>query len=133
MTVAITDIEKFVHLLCVKCSKPLTLNWEIKIDQCPYCNDLFNSKSQIHLLLGEKQMEYQQKLPFSILHSFPKFNLLVLAFGFIYCFFLSPTIWSYTSAAFLLFLIANLYRKFHKNHRKIKDIEHLIMQLQDSS
>ncbi|PCJ21382.1 MAG: hypothetical protein COB02_01995 [Candidatus Cloacimonadota bacterium] len=126
MSLTINDIENVVNLLCVKCHKPLTVDWNIDINKCPYCNDLFKLKSQVHLLLGEKQIELQQKIPFQILQSFPNFNFILICFCVLLTSFCYDSLGLYSILSLSILVVLNIYVKFHKNHKEILKIEKLI-------
>lgn len=126
MTPLIKEIEEFVHILCSKCNKPIVPNLDIKVSKCPFCNDLFNTRSQLHLLLGEKAIELEQKIPFPIIRSFPKVNFTFLIIVFILIFFGKVSLFSYLGFAFILLVFMNIRSKTHSNHKKISKINQLI-------
>jgi hypothetical protein len=133
MTPLIKDIEEFVHILCSKCSKPIVPNLEEKVAKCPFCNDLFNTKSQLHLLLGEKAIDLEQKIPFQIIRSFPNVNFTLICMALILFFFWKVSIFSYLSAAFVILIFMNLRSITHSNHKKISKINELISSIDSLS
>lgn len=133
MSTLIKDIEEFVHILCSKCNKPISPNLDTKVSKCPFCNDLFNTKSQLHLLLGEKIIELEQKIPFQIIRSFPNINFALICLALILFFFGKVSLFSYIGVAFVVVVLMNLRSKTHSNHKKICKINKLIATIDSSS
>ncbi|MCO4782108.1 MAG: hypothetical protein KC646_07245 [Candidatus Cloacimonetes bacterium] len=126
MTSLIKDIEEHVHILCSKCNKPVTPNLEEKVAKCPFCNDLFNTKSQLHLLLGEKIVDLEDKIPFQIIRSFPNVNFILICLFLIAFFFWNISIFSYLGVVFIILVFMNLRSITHSNHKKIFRIKQLV-------
>ena len=47
-------ISKKIDVKCVKCGKPLDLDFEEKLIRCPFCSDFFKPKAQLIFQLEEK-------------------------------------------------------------------------------
>ena len=115
-------ISKKIDTNCVKCGKPLDLNFKEKLMRCPFCSDFFKPKAQLIFQVEEKinKISTEHPVTFFLISKNVKIIILVLLFlGFI----------NYESLIslgyFVLILSLIFYEIYTSKNRKVKEFRYL--------
>ncbi len=115
-------LSKEIDTNCVKCAKPLNLDFREKLIRCPFCSDFFKPQAQLIFQVEERIQRLSNEFPvvFFMINKKIKITILVLLFlGFI-------NYEKLVSIAFLSFIFIFIFYEFYclRNH-KVKEFKYL--------
>ena len=114
--------SKELDVNCVKCGKPLKMNFKEELIRCPFCSDFFKPHAQLIFLLEEELQKLSTKSPVTFFLKKKWIKTLILAtllIGFI----LSE---DWVSISFLVSIFGVLfYELYTKTNHKVKRFKHL--------
>ena len=115
-------VAKKIDVNCVKCGKPLDLNFKEKLMRCPFCSDFFKPKAQLIFQIEEKinKLSTEHPVTFFLISKNVKVFMLVLLFlGFI----------NYENLISLGFFVLTIslvfYEIYTSKNKKIKEFRYL--------
>ena len=73
-------VSKDIDINCVKCGKPLTLEFNEKLMRCPFCSDFFKPHAQLIFQIEEKiqGLTTEQPVTFFLINKRTKLIILIL-------------------------------------------------------
>lgn len=115
-------LSKEIEISCVKCAKPLSLDFREKLIRCPFCSDFFKPQAQLIFQVEERIQKLSNEFPviFFMINKKIKITILILLFlGFI-------NYEKLISIAFLSLIFSFIFYEFCclRNH-KVKEFKYL--------